>query len=61
MKYIVLLNRYGTPILLEEDEDTAIFDSYREAEKAGEGNGLSNAAGFEIIKWDYVKSKPMEL
>ncbi len=44
-KYIVIINRYGTPVLMEDSE----------TEKEAENNGLAQAAGYEIIDWNYKK------
>ncbi len=56
MKFIVILNRYGIPVfLVDENEDAVIFKRYEYAKQAAENNSLGQAAGYDIIEWSYEK------
>lgn len=56
MKFVVILNRYGTPMfLVDEDENAIIFNRYENAKQAAENNSLGQAAGYEIFEWNYEK------
>lgn len=54
IKWFVMLNQWNnwpTP-LLDREEDVALFDSFAEAEGAGESNDLGQSYGFVVYRWN---------
>lgn len=56
MKWIVLLNGFGEPLLLSDDDGKGLlFDSREDAEKAVSHNDLGLSRGYVVMEWAFSK------
>ena len=58
MKYFIMAinNISGYPMQITEDEDLALFNTYREAVECADEMPLCQACGYEVYKWKHCNN-----
>ncbi len=54
-EYVVLINKYGTPVFLvdPETEEAILFYSYTDADVGASKNDCAMAQGYQVVKIEW--------